>query len=66
MGFVHLPGDSGHKLVGTGKQVRAVTPTCAILSKECPEQAFSGEVLFKRKFSNTQRWQGRIYSRLSQ
>ena len=56
MGFVRLPGDSGHKLVGTGKHVRAVTPTCAILSKECPEQAFSGEVLFKRKFSNTQRW----------
>ena len=56
MGFVHLSGDSGHKLVGMGNEVRAVTPTCAILSKEHPEQAFSGEVLFTRKFSNTQRW----------
>lgn len=53
MWFVRLPGRSTWAC-RHAKQVRAVTPTCVIISKGTPWT--SEEVLFKRKFSDSPRW----------
>lgn len=42
-GLCTFSGDSGHKLVGMGKEVKAVTPTQLFSQRNAPEQAFSVE-----------------------